>query len=455
MLSMQPLDVLKTHAKEIFAAGIAAADPFQAVSRVLRLEKDVLCAGEATLPLVAGAKVHLLAIGKAAGPMAAAAEEILGDYLGEGLAVSKYDHVWPLRKVRLLQAGHPLPDDNGLAATRAVRDLVTKAAATDLVVCLLSGGASALLPAPAAGISLAEKLSTTELLLGCGAGIQEINCVRKHLSTLKGGGLARLVAPRKLLTLVLSDVVGDPLDVIASGPTVADPTSFAEAMAVVGRYQLLQRLPAAVRRHLEQGCVGRIPETPKPGDACFAGQRVQLVGSNSQSLAAAAAAAMRLGYTPLVLTSSLTGETRQVAAVHAAIARELVTSGHPLPPPVCLLSGGETTVTLRGSGRGGRNQEFALAAALGIAKLTDVVILSGGTDGTDGPTDAAGAIVDGSTLQRARQLGLDPERHLQHNDAYPFFAALGDLLITGPTNTNVMDLQLVLAGKPTLASPPP
>lgn len=445
---MHNLDLLKTHAREIFAAGIAAADPFQAVNRVLRLDKDSLCAGAAVLPLVAGAKVHLVAVGKAAGPMAAAAESILGDYLGEGLAVSKYDHLWPLRKVQLLQAGHPLPDANGVAATQAVRDLVAKAAAADLVVCLLSGGASALLPAPAAGISLAEKLTTTELLLGCGASIQEINCVRKHLSAIKGGGLARLVAPRKLLTLVLSDVVGDRLDVIASGPTVADPTSFADAMAVVGRYQLLQRLPVAVRQRLELGCAGQIPETPKPGEICFAGQLVQLLGSNSQSLAAAAAEAKRLGYAPLVLTSSLTGETRQVAAVHAAIARELVASGQPLPPPVCLLSGGETTVTLRGSGRGGRNQEFALAAALGIGGLTDVVILSGGTDGTDGPTDAAGAIVDGSTLQRARQLDLDPGRHLEQNDAYPFFAALGDLLFTGPTNTNVMDLQLILAGKP-------
>jgi len=444
---MHTLNLLKTHAREIFAAGIAAADPFQAVSRVLRLEKDALCAGAAALPLIAGAKVHLVAVGKAAGPMAAAAESILGECLGEGLAVSKYDHLWPLGKVQLLQAGHPLPDANGVAATQAVRDLLTRAAADDLILCLLSGGASALLPAPAAGITLAEKLATTELLLGCGASIQEINCVRKHLSTIKGGGLARLVAPRKMLTLVLSDVVGDPLDVIASGPTVADPTSFADAMAVVGRYKLLQRLPLAVRQRLEQGCAGQIPETPKPGESCFDGQLVQLVGSNSQSLAAAAAEAKRLGYTPLVLTSSLTGETRQVAAVHAAIARELVASGQPLPPPVCLLSGGETTVTLRGSGRGGRNQEFALAAALGIGGLNDLVILSGGTDGTDGPTNAAGAIVDGTTLLRARQLGLDSGRHLEQNDAYPFFAALGDLLITGPTNTNVMDLQLILAGK--------
>lgn len=446
---MPNLDLLKTHAKAIFSAGIAAADPFQAVSRALRLEQDSLYAGAVSLPLDFGAKVHLIAVGKAAGPMAAAAEVILGDYLGEGLAVSKYDHLWPLHKVRLLHAGHPLPDDNGVAATQAVKDLLAKADAGDLILCLLSGGASALLPAPAPGITLAEKLATTELLLGCGASIQEINCVRKHLSALKGGGLARLALPRRVLTLVLSDVVGDPLDVIASGPTVADPTSFAEAMAVIARYQLLRRLPAAVRQRLEQGCAGAIPETPKPGDACFAGQVVQLVGSNSQSLTAAAAAATSLGYTPLVLTSSLTGETRQVAAVHAAIARELAASGQPLPPPACLLSGGETTVTLRGNGRGGRNQEFALAAAHGIAGLDEVVILSAGTDGTDGPTDAAGAIVDGSTLQRARELGFDPKRHLEQNDAYPFFAALGDLLITGPTNTNVMDLQLILAGKPT------
>lgn len=445
---MRNLEQLKSHAQAIFAAGVAAADPFQAVCRGLRWENATLYLGTVALSLGSGAKVHLVAVGKAAGPMAAAAESILGEYLGEGLAVSKYAHLWPLRKVRLLQAGHPLPDQNGVTATQAVRELVTKADPGDLILCLLSGGASALLPAPAPGINLAEKLATTELLLACGASIQELNCVRKHLSTIKGGGLARLAAPRRLLTLVLSDVVGDPLDVIASGPTVADPTTFAEAMEVVCRYQLLSRLPVTVRQRLEQGCAGQIPETPKPGDGCFGGNLVQLVGSNAQSLTAAAATAAQLGYTPLVLTSSLSGETRQVAAVHAAIAREVISSGQPLPPPVCLLSGGETTVTLRGSGRGGRNQEFALAAALGIAGLADVVILSAGTDGTDGPTDAAGAMVDGSTLQRARQLGLDPERHLEQNDAYPFFAALSDLLITGPTNTNVMDLQLILAGKP-------
>lgn len=445
---MSSFDRLKFDAKTIFAAGVAAADPFQAVSRTLRLLPDKLCAGKASLPRATESKIHLLAVGKAAGPMAAAAEEILGEHLGKGLAVSKYDHLWPLQRVQLLQAGHPLPDANGVAATAAVKALLQAAAPTDLVLCLLSGGASALLPAPPAGINLEEKLATTELLLGCGASIQEINCVRKHLSTLKGGGLARLAAPRRMLTLILSDVVGDPLDVIASGPTVPDPTTFADTLAVIERYQLLNRLPASVRSYLQRGRAGRVPETPKPGEACFEGNVVQLVGSNSQSLRAAAAKAAELGYTPWVLTSSLTGETRQVAAVHAAIARELAAHGQPVPPPACLLSGGETTVTLRGQGRGGRNQEFALAAAHGIAGLTDVVILAAGTDGTDGPTDAAGALVDGGTLQRARQAGLDPLRHLEQNDAYPLFAALGDLLVTGPTNTNVMDLQLILVGRP-------
>lgn len=448
---MSNLDLLKSHAKTIFAAGVAAADPIQAVSRVLALQPDQLRAGETAMPLRPGAKIHLIAVGKAAGPMAAAAEAILERRLGEGLAISKYHHLWPLQRVRLLQAGHPLPDRNGVAATEAVRELLAGSGRDDLILCLLSGGASALLPAPAAGISLEEKLATTELLLACGAAIQEINCVRKHLSSLKGGGLARLVAPRRLLTLVLSDVVGDALDVIASGPTVPDPTSFADALAVINRYQLLDRLPAAVRRRLESGCAGRLPETPKPGDDCFAGNEVQLVGSNSQSLRAAAAKAAELGYTPWVLTSSLTGETRQVAAVHAAIARELTRHGQPVAPPACLLSGGETTVTLRGEGRGGRNQEFALAAAHGIAGFDDVVILSGGTDGTDGPTDAAGALADGSTLERARLRGLDPQRHLEENDAYPLFATLDDLLLTGPTNTNVMDLQLILVGKPAVS----
>lgn len=445
---MPSFDRLKFDAKTIFAAGVAAADPFQAVSRTLKLLQDKLCASTASLPRAAGSKIHLIAVGKAAGPMAAAAEALLGEQLGRGLAVSKYDHLWPLQRVQLLQAGHPLPDANGVAATAAVKALLQAAAPNDLVLCLLSGGASALLPAPPAGICLEEKLATTELLLACGVSIQEINCVRKHLSTLKGGGLTRLAAPRRMLTLVLSDVVGDPLDVIASGPTVPDPTTFADALAVIERYQLLHRLPASVRSYLQRGNAGQLPETPKPGEACFAGNVVELVGSNSQSLRAAAAKAAELGYTPWVLTSSLTGETRQVAAVHAAIARELATHGQPVPPPACLLSGGETTVTLRGQGRGGRNQEFALAAAHGIAGLTDVVILSAGTDGTDGPTDAAGALADGHTLERARQVGLDPLRHLEQNDAYPLFTALGDLLLTGPTNTNVMDLQLILVGRP-------
>ncbi len=445
---MSTLEMLKQHAREIFCAGVAAADPQQAVSGALTLEKGHLRVGVTTVALTAGARIHLLAAGKAAGPMAAAAEGVLGARLGSGLAVTKYGHHWPLQRVRLLEAGHPYPDANGLAATEEVKALLNGAGPDDLILCLISGGASALLPAPAPGISLEEKLAATRLLLACGATIQEINCVRKHLSTIKGGGLARMAAPRRMLTLILSDVVGDPLDVIASGPTVPDPTSFADALQVVARYGLEEQLPAAVREYLRRGAQGLEEETPKPGESCFAGNLVQLVGSNALSIAAAASAAARLGYQSLVLTSSLTGETREVAAVHAAIGRELVAGGRPVRPPACVLSGGETTVTLRGNGRGGRNQEFALAAALGIEGVDNLVILSGGTDGTDGPTDAAGALADGTTLERARRLGLDVREHLANNDAYPLFAALGDLLMTGPTNTNVMDLQVILAGPP-------
>jgi hydroxypyruvate reductase len=292
------------------------------------------------------------------------------------------------------------------------------------------------------------------LLQEAGADIGELNTVRKHLSRLKGGGLARLVGPARLLSLILSDVVGDPLDVIASGPTVADPTTFAEALAVLARYHLLDRVPPAILAHLRRGEAGDIPETPKANAPFFDRTINLLVGSNTIAVFAAAEQAKKLGYRTLVLSTTVTGETCHVAAVHAALAREIVASGNPLAPPACLISGGETTVTVRGGGgKGGRNQEFALAAALEIAGLPGTLILSAGTDGTDGPTDAAGAFADGTTTARAAALGLASDHHLENNDAYPFFAALGDLLITGPTRTNVMDLRIILVAAPQRRSP--
>jgi len=273
-----------------------------------------------------------------------------------------------------------------------------------------------------------------------------MNTLRKHISRFKGGQLARAAQPARVVALILSDIVGDPLDAIASGPTVPDPTTYADALGILDKYRIRGEVPAAVRKRLEAGARGEFPETPKPDDPLFARVSNLIVGSNIQALEAARSEARALGFTPMILSSSIEGETREIARMHAALAHEVRTSGNPLPPPACLISGGETTVTLRGSGKGGRNQEFVLAATLDVAGLPQTVILSAGTDGTDGPTDAAGAIADGDTCARALAAGLNPRQALDTNDAYPFFEKLGDLILTGPTKTNVMDVRLVLVG---------
>ena len=437
---------LKRDATAIFLAGVAAVEPRRAVRAHLRRRGGVFEAGGRRLELGRGGRVWVVGAGKAAAPMAAAVERIFGARVAGGLVVTKYGHGEPLRRVELREAGHPVPDQAGVEASRDLAAVLRAVRAGDLVVCVISGGGSALLPSPVEGVALAEKQEVTRLLLGCGATIDEINAVRKHLSVLKGGGLARLAGPASLLTLILSDVVGDPLDVIASGPTVPDPTTFATALEVLDRHHLTGRVPASIRSRLEAGARAEVAETPKPGDPAFARAVTVMVGTNALAISAAAARARALGYRPLVLSTTVTGETREVAAVHAAMARELAASGRPARRPACLLSGGETTVTLRGAGKGGRNQEFALAAALGMAGLPRVAVLSAGTDGNDGPTDAAGAYADGDTVARARAAGLDPAAALEANDAYPFFEALGDLVITGPTRTNVMDLRMILAG---------
>jgi hydroxypyruvate reductase len=339
-----------------------------------------------------------------------------------------------------------VPDDAGIAGAQALLDQVHGLGSDDLVLVLISGGGSALTPAPVGGITLAEKQALTKALLACGADIREMNALRKHISRIKGGQLARAAAPARVFTLILSDIVGDPLDAIASGPTVPDPRTYADALAILDKYRIRQEIPSSIRTHLEAGAAGRIPETPKPDDPLFARVRSVMVASNIQALEAAKAEAHRLGFQAMILSSFIEGETREIARMHAALALEVRASGNPLQPPVCLITGGETTVTLKGTGKGGRNQEFALAAALDIAGLPDVVVLSAGTDGTDGPTDAAGALADGDTVSRAIGLGLAPRVALDGNDAYPFFHRLGDLVMTGPTRTNVMDVRLVLVG---------
>ena len=437
---------LRADARRIFDAGVAAVDPTAAVQRAVTRQGDALSVAGEVYDLRQYAHIYVIGAGKAGATMAQGLETVLQDRLTAGTVTVKYGHLAPVARVALYEAGHPIPDAAGVRGAEAMMQVAQQAGADDLVFCLLSGGGSALIPAPCAGVTLEEKQQLTSLLLACGASIDELNTLRKHLSRLKGGQLARLVAPARLITLILSDVVGDRLDVIASGPTVPDASTFADCHAIVSRYGLLDQLPPSIRGHLQRGSAGQAPETPKAGEPIFARQQTVLIGSNRMALQAAAQQARNLGYTPMILTSAVQGEAREIARMHAAIADEIRRSGLPLPPPACILAGGETTVTLRGNGKGGRNQEFALAAAMDIDGLDGVVMLSGGTDGTDGPTNAAGAIADGETARRARALGLSPEEAIQRSDSYYFFEALDDLLITGPTGTNVMDIYMLLVG---------
>ncbi|MDR7555581.1 MAG: glycerate kinase [Armatimonadota bacterium] len=438
---------LRRHAAQMLEAAVAAADPAAAVARVLCREGTVLRAGGWTCDLQAVRRVVVVGAGKGAVPMAQALDALVGPQLAGGLVVTKYGHGAASGRVDVVEAGHPLPDAAGERAARRVLAMAEAAGADDLLVVVLSGGGSALLPLPAPGVALEDKVATTDLLLRSGATITEVNTVRKHLSRIKGGWLARAAAPARILTLVLSDVLGNPLDAIASGPTVPDPTTFADALAVVERYGLRARLPAAARAYLEAGAAGERPETPKPDDPAFARAHATVVGDLQLAVGAAAERARSLGYRVRTCGTAVQGEARAVGARFGEMVRDVRTAG--TAEAVCLVMGGETTVTVRGGGRGGRNQEFALAAAWPLAGVPGVLVAAFGTDGTDGPTDAAGAVADGTTLERARARGLDPARALAENDTYPFFAALGDLIVTGPTRTNVNDVWLGLVAPET------
>jgi glycerate 2-kinase len=435
---------LQQDALEILNKGLKAVDPKEALLRHLKMDGDVLRAGEKSFNLEDIGRVIVIGAGKAGASMAAGIEEILGDRVAGGMVVTKYGYTAGTCKVVVKEANHPIPDQAGVDATAGMLELLNGLTPRDLVICLISGGGSALLIQPAEGITLSDKQAMTDLLLKCGAEIGEINAVRKHLSKVKGGMLARLVYPAQVLGLILSDVIGDPLDVIASGPMSPDSSTFARCMEVIDKYKLGSSIPPAVRERLEKGAAGELEETPKSADPVFAGVHPDIIGSNYLALQGAAKAAARLGYNSLILTSFLQGEAREAARAISALAREVKHSGQPLAPPCCLILGGETTVTIHGEGLGGRNQELALAAALDIEGMKGVLILSAGTDGTDGPTDAAGAFVTGDTIKKAAQKGIFPMNYLNNNDSYHFFEALGDLIKTGPTNTNVMDLILVM-----------
>ncbi len=427
---------------------LAAVEPGSALRRHVQRRGDQLTIDGRPYDLSAVERIWIVGGGKAATAMAAATSATLGERLTGGLVVTKYGHADPslgTGPVKVVEAGHPLPDEAGVTGARCIAELLDATTDHDLVVAVLSGGGSALLTLPASGLTLADLQETTDLLLRCGATIVELNTVRKHLSQIKGGGLARMAAPAPLVSLILSDVVGDPLDTIASGPTSPDPTTFGDAWAVLERYDLVRQVPQSVCEQLKAGLDRDIPDTPKPGDSLFHQVQNVIVGSNRLAAEAAVTEAHLRGLNALLLSTFVEGQAREIGRVAAALAKELVYHDRPVSRPACLVWGGETTVTLRGQGKGGRNQELALAAALALEGLPDIVLVALGTDGTDGPTDAAGAIATGETVARARSLGLDPIAHLENNDAYPLFDALDDLIRTGPTGTNVNDLLFLFA----------
>lgn len=426
---------------ELFSLSIRAVHPYESVLGHARKVASACTAGNCGRLLAVG-------FGKAACAMAKALEASLGEEPYDGLVITKYGHCTRDRpeRTRLFEAGHPIPDENGLKATARAIGLLRAAGAETLVLCLVSGGGSALLVSPVEGIALREKQEVTEMLLRAGADINELNTVRKHLSRVKGGRLAELAHPAGVISLILSDVIADRLDVIASGPTAPDGSTYADALKVLGKYRLTGRVPKGVMEILRKGGEGLLPETPKPGDRVF--ERVEniIIGNNKMALEAAREGAIKRGFQTEVISSELTGEAREAGAWLAEKAVEAMKRAP--RKRLCLISGGETTVTVRGHGKGGRNTELALAFAMDVDEVEGISLLSAGTDGTDGPTDAAGAIVDGKTISIARSKGIDPERHLAENDSYNFFKKAGGLLVTGPTGTNVMDIQIILIEHP-------
>lgn len=424
----------------VLDAALDAADPEKAIRQCMTLSGDRLHIGDRLYSLAEYQHIYVIGGGKAGAAMAKAVEAILGDHITGGVVNTKYGYTKPTRIVRINEAGHPIPDEAGLSGAHHMLDIARKASEDDLILCLISGGGSALMTAPVEGVTLADMQQLTDALLGSGATINEINAIRKHLSQLKGGHLARLAYPATVISLILSDVVGSPLDVIASGPTVPDSATYAEARAIIDRYGIAENIAESISAHLTRAEV----ETPKAGDPIFEHVQNQIIASNQVAAQTALAHARDRGFNSLLLSTHIEGEAREVAKVFAGVAHDIAKHERPLSRPACLIAGGETTVTLHGEGRGGRNQEMALAAALKLDGLgKDAMVITLATDGTDGPTSAAGAIADGTTVERARAAGLDPWDYLANNDSYTFWQQLGDLLVTGPTNTNVNDLIFV------------
>lgn len=436
---------LRNAVKRIFTKALQAVDPEEAVRRFLAEEFS---------PPGKVSRIWLAGFGKAGCPMARAVEETLEDRLIGGIITVKDGHAGRLNKTRVYEASHPEPDQRGVeAASQITSFLKSNLQADDLLILVISGGGSALFPMPVKGITLEDKQTTTSALIRCGATIQEINTIRKHLSQVKGGRLLDFTNGANILSLVLSDVIDDDFSSIASGPTSGDPTTFADCCSIIEKYGIEPVLAPRVVEYLKRGKEKREEspaETPKPYDKRFQKVRNVLIANNFKGLAAAAQEAQRQGFQPLILSSSIAGDTREVAGMHVAIASEIIRTGNPVRPPCCVISGGETTVKVEGDGQGGRNMEFTLHCASLIRDWGRLPILfaSLGSDGTDGPTDAAGALAEVSSVQRSRILGMDIEDFARRNDSYNYFKDLGDLIVTGPTQTNVMDFRFILIDAP-------
>lgn len=423
----------------IFKHAVASVNPATLIRKHLSWQSPCLTINAERIELSPSQQVFIIGAGKASACMALTAEELLGDQITGGIVVTKYDHGLPLKKIKLYEAGHPVPDEGSIRATEEIIELADRLTADDIVIFLLSGGASSLLADYPKGSSLAEIQAVFGLLLKSGATIHEMNTVRKHISNVKGGQLARHIYPARLYSLILSDVVGDDLDVIGSGPTVPDETMFADAMNVLLKYAIVDQIPPAVSHHLLEGCAGRIADTPKATDPVFANTQNKIIGNNRMALEAASKKAIEFGYQPRIITHSLQGESSTLGRIIAADA--IAYRGR---LPACFLYGGESTVTIKGNGRGGRNMELALAAGTQIVNHPNITILAAGTDGSDGPTDAAGAVVNAAIMRKALTSQYNPIHFLENNDSYSFFSAVNALLKTGPTQTNVMDLTIVL-----------
>lgn len=443
----RPLTRDRSDIIELFLAGVDAVDPYEITRRSISITKELLTItdhlrNQECYDLTRFKRILIAGFGKAALPMAQAIEQILLDRITKGVVITPYGIGSKLKRIDVTEAGHPIPDTRGINGAQRITEMMGDTTKDDLVILLVSGGGSALFTLPAAGITIDDLRKMNETLLRSGANIDEINTIRKHLSLVKGGQLARFVHPAKTAALIISDVIGDPPHAIASGPAAPDPSTFCAACDILRKYRLLQTTPPNILTRLEGGCRGEIPETPKPGDPLFRNKRNFIIGNNITALQAIAKLARQKGYEPFILSSRISGDTRYVAKVFAAMIEDF--KRIPITVPICIISGGEMTTMVQGTDIGGRNQDFCLSLVPLIKGFRDVQVLSAGTDGIDGNTDAAGAIVDSHTYERTRAMRLDIEQSLANYDAHTFLQATGCLLITGSTKTNVMDIQIVL-----------